>query len=318
MKKALRLLLAQVIWLFAGVLIGTFFYCLYNHSISSITGINSPVWTKENLAVSVFIVTQIFVFCSGFILIASKIRRPGGVLQLTAFILCQFLTWCLILPLSTHLERKYVSTHASSLLSEMDENQNLSNDYFRQSENEIFYFLNKNNSRAVKIETTQSGSVNVINIEDPSKLSISQNAKPYKDILIKNTFKTNNSDYSFFGILLFSAKRDLDRGLSFWIGYLTLALALASIYGISGISGWRIANFTICGILYGIVLFINGFYWAPAMTGFRNLSFLQTNFFRCLSLYFSAPLLVILNLTFSLVLIITGTAKFIIKKKRGL
>ena len=83
--------------------------------------------------------------------------------------------------------------------------------------------------------------------------------------------------------MLFSAKRDLDRGLSFWIGYLTLALALASIYGISGISGWRIANFTICGILYGIVLFVNGFYWAPAMTGFRNLSFLQTNFFRGLS-----------------------------------
>lgn len=318
MKKALQLLLAQIIWLFAGVLTGTFFYCLYNHSISSIAGFNSPVWTKENLAVSVFIVTQIFAFCSGFILIATKIRKPGGVLQLVAFILCQFLAWCLILPLSTHLERKYVSTHASSLLSETDENMYLSPEFFRQSEDDIYYFLNKNNSRAVKIETSHNGSVSVINITDPSKLSISENAKPYKDILIKNTFKNDSSEYSFFGILLFSAKRDLDRGVSFWIGFLTLALALASIYGVSGISGWRIASLTFCGILYGLVLFVNGFYWAPAMTGFRNLGFLQTNFFRGLSLYFSAPLLVILNLTFSLAMIITGTVKFIIKKKRGL
>lgn len=315
MKKALQLLLAQFLWLIAGVIIGTFFYSLYIHSISQVAGQSSSVWSKENLAVSIFVATQIFAFISGFLLITHKIRLPGGVLQMVSFVLCQCLMWGLLFPLSNHLEEKFV---ANRIFAEGSfESQNLSQGYFRKSENEVYYFLNRDNSRAVKIETTEKGASEIVQIDDISDLSIVKNAKPYRDILISDTFKQSDSEYTLFGTLLFSAKRDMNHGITFWLGFLTMILALSSIYAISGLSGWRIANFTICGVLYGLVLFVNGFYWSPAMASFRNLGFLHAGLFKAMSYDTSAPLLVILNSVFALALIITGSIKFFLKKKRG-
>lgn len=315
MKKALQLLLAQFLWLIAGVIIGTFFYSLYIHSISQVAGQSSPVWSKENLAVSVFVATQIFAFISGFLLIAHKIRHPGGVLQMVSFVLCQGLVWGLLFPVSNHLEEKFVENR---LYAEGSfDSQNLSQGYFRKSSNEVYFFLNRDNSRAVRIETTEKGTSEIVRIKDPADLSIVKNAKPYRDILISDTFKKSDSEYSFFGTLLFSAKRDMKHGITFWLGFLTMILALSSIYAISSMSGWRIANFTTCGILYGLVLFVNGFYWAPVMNSFRNLGFLHSGLFKIMSYDTSAPVLVILNCVFALALIITGSIKFFLKKKRG-
>lgn len=318
MKKALMMLLTWVLWLIAGVGIGTFFYSLHLHSLSLIAGRSSAIFTKENIFVSFVLVTQIMTFVIGFLLLAFKIRHQGNPLQLVAFIICQFLSFCAILPLTYHFERKFLLKNLSEI--EIEEStETLSAGFFRESESMVYYFLDEDNKNVIRIDTSDGGSSEVLNEFDVSDFPIVKNSHPYKDILIKNTFtkQAQPTEYSFFGTLLMTAKRDLNLGWTFWLGFLSLALALTAIYPISGISAWRISNYSICALLYGVILFVNGFYWAPAFNNFRNMAFMKNRLFTAMSAYVSSPFLVFVNLIITLIFSVLGIVLFIVHKKRG-
>jgi len=315
MKKALKMLLAYLAWLVAGTLIGTFFYSLYLHSLSLVAGRASPVLSRENLAVSLFIVSQIFAFLSGFLIIAYRIRHPGSALQLVAFIITQCLSFGLLFPLSYHFENKYIMSHKYILF---QEDVSLSSGFFRETpDGNVYYFLDDTNANSIVIDTSENGISKHVPNNMSGYIDLTQNSAPYKDILIRNSFTTKSSDYSFFGTLQAVAQRDLDRGWTFWLGFLSMALALSSIYAFVGQTAWRLANYSLCGILYGAILFLNGFFWTPAMKDFRNMSFLHCKPFEFLSEWLSSPFIVCINLLFALIVSIIGLINYIIKKKRG-
>ncbi|MCQ2573748.1 MAG: hypothetical protein MJ182_07620 [Treponema sp.] len=318
MKKALKLLLAWFFWLIAGSLIGTFFYCLYLHSLGLIAGSSSPIWTRENLLTSLFTVTQVMAFVSGFLLIAYRIRHRGNPLQLVAFIITQFFSWCLIFPLSTHFEEKYISSALSySFFESSLEQGNLSVGYFREADDKVYYFLNDDNTNVISIDTSETGTSTALENDWSAYADISRKSLPYKDILIKNSFAAKSFTYSFFGSLRQIGQSDLIHGWTYWLGFLSMALALSSIYALSGFTTWRIANYSICGVLYELVLFYNGFFWSHELTNFRNLPFVNGGFFKYFKTWFSSPFLVFVNLLFALILTVLGTVLFFIKKKRG-
>lgn len=314
MKKALKLFLAYFGWLIAGMIIGTFFYSLYLHSLRLVSGMSAPVFSRETLIVSFFIVAQTLPFITGFLMIAYRIRHPGNFLQLIAFILVQFISWCILFPVTNHFEGQYLDNHRTALIQNAGP---LSEGYFRDVDGDVYYFLNKNNSSAVKIDTSEEGTTEVITDNWTAFGQLSAAALPYKDILIKDSFNAKSSAYSFLGTLLAVAKRDLMRGWTYWLGFLSLALVLTSIYALSGITAWRIANYSMCGILYGAVLFWNGFFWTPDMTYFRNLNFMHAGLFNYFKQWTSSPFMVFINLILTLILTTVGIVSVIIKKKRG-
>lgn len=306
--------LAYFLWLVAGILIGTFFYTLYLHSLGLIAGRQSHAFTRENVIISFFAVTQVMAMLSGFLLIAWRIRHPGNFLQLIFFIITQFISWCIIFPLSAHFETRYISSNPSIF---EQESIPLSTGYFRESEGKVYYFLNEENTSSLKIDTRDEGNAEILKEDWSGYAELSREALPYQDVLIKDSFKAKYSSYSFFGTLIQSGKRELTKGWTYWLGFLSMALVLTSIYGMTGYTAWRITNYSICSVLYGVILFCNGYFWSPAMRDFRNLNFLQTGPFGYFKTWFSSPFLLFCNLVLALILSVTGLIAFIIKKKRG-
>lgn len=314
MKKALKLFLSYFGWLITGIIIGTFFNSLYLHSLRLVSGMSSPVLSRENIIVSFFTIAQTLPFITGFLMIAYRIRHPGNILQLLAFILVQFLSWGILFPVTNHFERKYKETNLTAF---MQNSSPLSEGYFRDVDGTIYYFLNENNTSAVKIDTSENGTSEIITYDMIARNQLLNEALPYKDVLIKDSFNARSSAYSFLGTLVQIAKRDFMRGWTYWLGFLSLALALTSIYALSGITAWRIANYSICGMVYGAVLFWNGFFWTPEMTAFRNLNFMHAGPFNYFKQWTSSPFMISINLLMTLILTTIGIVSLIIKKKRG-
>ena len=315
MNKAFRMLLAWLFWLVTGVAIGTVFYNIYLHSLGLIAGRTSPVFTKQNMILSFFVISQFIVFILGFLLISFKIRHKGNFLQLIAFIIAQVLTYCVVFPLSHHFEDKYIDKYKlDDISTELTE---LSPGYFRETDGNIYYFLNDENSSAVKIDLSDEGDSEMAVSDWIGFSTLTRNAIPYKDILIKNSFQAKNSTYSLFGTLRQVAKIDLFHGWTYWLGFLSMALALSSIYALSNLTSWRLANYTICGLIYGLILFWNGFFWSHQLTSFRNLNFISSGPFGILKNWVSSPFLVFTNILLALIMIVYGIISSILKKKRG-
>jgi len=314
MKKALKLFLAYFIWLIIGTLVGTFFYSLYLHSLELVAGVNSPVFSSQHLTKSFFLISQVLTFISGFLILGYKIRKPGSSLQLLVYVICQFLSICILFPVSSRFEKKY---GIGTMKFYQKEDKALSPGYFRESNDQVYFFLNEKNNRLIQIDTRDNGtSIYKENTYAPLN-ELSKKAAPYKDVLIKDSFRERTSLYSFLSLLIEAGKRDMSTGLSFWLGFLSVGLALTSIYALSSFSAWRIINYSLCALHYGLILFVNGFYWSPLLAGFRNCNFLHSGFFGFMNRWTSAPLLILINIIFALILAVSGTIKFIITKKRG-
>ena len=313
MKKALKLFLAYFSWLILGTLIGTFFYSLYLHSIGLVAGVDSPVFSREYLESSFFLVSQVLAFISGFLLLGYKIRKPGNPLQLLVYVICQLISICLIFPLSYHFEKKFVTDNNYFY----QQDNTLSPGFFREYNDQVYFFLNEENNRLIQIDTRDGGTSFFLENSYTARDILTEEAAPYKDVLIKNSFNVNTSSYSFFGTIVNAAKQDLDRGASYWFTFLSLTFALTSIYALSGLTSWRIANYSLCGIFYIAVLFINNFYWSPAMNSFRAKSFLHSGVFGFFERWTSAPFLIMCNLIFALVLTLIGTITYFVRRKRG-
>ncbi|MCQ2584045.1 MAG: hypothetical protein MJ185_00515 [Treponema sp.] len=313
MKKALKLFLAYFSWLVLGTLIGTFFYSLYLHSLGLVAGVDSPVFSREYLGSSFFLVSQVLVFISGFLLLGYKIRKPGNPLQLLVYVICQLISVCIIFPLSCHFEKKFI---AEDNYYEQEDNT-LSPGFFREYNNQVYFFLNDENNRLIQIDTRDDGTSFFLENSYTARDILTEEAAPYKDVLIKNSFNVNTSAYSFFGTLLDAAKQDWEKGVSYWITFISLTLALTSIYALSGFTAWRVANYSLCGIFYLAVLFLNSFYWSPVMNNFRARNFLHSGVFGFFERWTSAPFLIMCNLIFALVLTLLGTITYFIRRKRG-
>lgn len=326
MKKALKLMLVWIAWLAAGIVIGTFFYSLYLHSLGLVAGKESFALSKHNIILSFFIVAEAMVFLNGLFLIAYKIRHAGGGLQLTAFIITQVVSWGILLPGNWKLEQNYKLKHKAELL-ELKNNTTLSKGFFREADDTVYYFLDdlktsyspeERGTVAVVIDTSETGKTKVVEIDRPGALNIVEQALPYKDILIRDTFRSPwLKKMIFISDLLEQADRSFMCGWTFALGFMTLGLALAAIYALSGFASWRIINYSISGIMYFLVLLWNCIYYSPILEEFTHKAFLHSGLFRILADYVNEPFLAVTNVAFALIVITIGIIKTIIRRKRG-
>lgn len=317
MKKAFRLVLMYFLLLLLGTALGMIFYYVYLEMQSSVAGMPFEFFRKEDLLRSLFYVlgcVLLFV-CPAMVYI--RISNKGGAGNFIAFIILSALTWALCIPSLIFLQDKYV-------YQSKDSSKTLTGGYFRECEDKVYYFTsdyNKNSytkTTTVIIDTSADGIVEVEEIPPSRDFILFRDSAPYSDVLIKNAFgQVSNNPIISFALILEHAKNAFSKKWTFWLGFLSLGLLIASLYGTADLFRWRLLNTGFLMTATFVILAANTFYYHPIVTSFRRQYINNRGFFIFLSKYIDDPLLVMVNLFFSLVFIIIGIIRFATRKKRS-
>ncbi|MBR5647069.1 MAG: hypothetical protein IKX23_10565 [Treponema sp.] len=317
MKKALKLIVFYFATLFVLLICGTLFYSLYLSVLNYIDGKEIVLFSKQIMSKSFFYMSIVSIFLICPFLAYSRIRHKGGFLQLISYMLLCAVTWLFLFPVTV----KYGS-RLNAFSPVLTETKTLSGGLFRKAENRIFYFTDDFDSAVEKklpgvfIDTEDEGGLKVKQIQKGDDELLVNAAKPYNDIIIKKAFYEDGGiSYISFRPLIQKAQSSLQKGKTFWMGFLSLALLICSIYGISSFFKWRLLNaWAVCFSVIAAIG-VNTLYTLPKLLEFRT-KLEGFKLFVQLQNYFDDAPIVCLNLLFSLIFIVTGIIKFFVSYKR--
>ena len=316
MKKAFRLVLTYFLFLIIGTAVGMFFYYVYLNVESAVAGLPFEFFKKEDLLRVLFYVLGCLLFFVCPAMVYVRISNKGGILHFIFFIILSALTWVLFLPLLGHFENK-VSYDTK------DSSKFLTQGYFRPNGDKIYYFIddyNKNpylDTTAIVIDTSASGRVEVENLKPSRDFILFRDSAPYSDILIKKAFGQSDAQPIIsFSLIMDRARASFSKGWTFFLAFLSLGLVLASLYGTADLFRWRLLNTGFLMIMTFCILAAHTLYYHPAFTSFRRQFINNKGFFIFLSKFMDEPLLVLANVTLSLVFMIIGIVRFATRHKR--
>ena len=325
MKKALKLFFIFFLFFLIGTGLGTLFYSIYLCSLNHIVGTNTTFFSKDKLILAFFLAGQVMTLLIGYLLISYRIRHSGGILQLLVFIITQVFCWGFLFPFLFQIEDIYLTKHQDEITFE-DKSYPLTKGFFRESDNVVYYFMDdlktsypygEESTNAVRINTRENGKIGLTEVRTPRFLEISQKAKPYKDILVKNTFAQEESSHLYFICTLVNlAKKNYHEGWTFWLGFASLGFALACVYALSGISDWRLITFSIDTVITAVLLFWNYIYTTPAMNAFKSMKIAKIGF-EPLNKYINNQFLILTNILAGLVMIVIGIILHFVKKHKN-
>lgn len=318
MKKAFGLVLTYFLFLIIGTAIGMFFYYVYLNIQSSVAGLPFEFFKKEDLLRVLFYVLGCFLLFACPAMVYVRISNKGGILRFIFFIILSCLTWGVFVPLLGHFEKKvsYDTKDSSKILTQ---------GYFRQNGDKIYYFTNDYNKNpyldttSIVIDTTPEGGVDVEQIKPSRDFILFRDSAPYSDILIKKAFGQSDSQPIIsFAMIMERAMNSFEKGWTFFLAFLSLGLLLASLYGTADLFRWRLLNTGFLMIMTFCVLAAHTLYYHPVFTSFRRQYINGKGFFIFLAKYMDEPLLVLVNVVLSLIFIIIGIVRFATRNKRGL
>lgn len=318
MKKALKLAVIYLIILIFGTVLGTLLYSLYLNLLGFVSGREISFFSDEELFKSVFIVMPCMLIFIIPVISYYRIRHPGGILQLIVYMVLCLLTWALLMPLTFKLKdfcnRKFVT---------QTERQSLSPNYFRKVDDVVYFFTREfqNNTTgrvaeapAIVIDTSEFGDVHFRTIGDYPNLDLNRKAAPYREIQLKNIFGNGEKSIPVdFKILLSFISGSYSGGLSHFLTLLSFALLICAVYSMTNFFDWRLLNAIIIFIVTALTLCVNSLYFMPQ---FADLIGRVTNngFFRAFGNIVKEPLLFLINSFSALILILSGSIKFAVRK----
>lgn len=320
MKKALNLILMYLITLLSGVIIGTVLYSFYLNVLNFIAGTEIQFFTKKELLNAFFYVAFcVLIFICPFISYY-KIRHPGGIPQLIAFILLSFFTWAVAIPGVFGLTQKYIEKNDF-----IEEHVPLSKGYFRKADNKVYYFtkdFSDNGTGALKstcleIDTTENGFVKVVDVVDSPSLEVNEKALPYREVLVKDTFQKYDIPFSIkFKNLFFECNFHVQCGLMTFIGYLSFALVLCSVFALTNVFKWKMLNTLLIVCCTFVILILNS---NISLLPFGNLEtkFAGTGFIKFFSKFTTHPLMMFMNLLFALIFIVLGIVIYFVRRHKN-
>ena len=318
MKKAFRLVLTYFLFLVLGTALGMFFYYVYLHLQDSVAGQQAVFFQKEALLRALFYVLGVLLLFICPVMVYVRISNKGGIAHFITFILLSCATWGVLIPLLGHYEDKvFYNTKDSTKM--------LTGGYFRENGDKVYYFTedyNKNpyiDSTAIIIDKTQDGTVEIEKIKPSRDFILFRDSAPYSDIILKNTFNESETESIIsFSLILEHARNAFLKGWTFWLGFLSLGFLMISLYGVAEMFRWRLLNSGFLMIMTFAILTANTLYYHPVVSSFRRQYINNKGFFIFLGKYMDDPLLVLANLTLSLVFIVIGIVRFATRKKRSL
>ena len=318
MKKALRLVLTYFLFLIIGTAVGMFFYYVYLHLQSSVAGQQAALFIKEDVLRVLFYVLGCLLLFICPVMVYVRISNKGGIAHFITFILLSCVTWAVLIPLHEHFENKV-------LYNIKDSSKTLSGGYFRENGDKVYYFTDDYNvnpyldTTAVVIDTSPEGTVEIQKIKPSRDFILFRDSAPYSDILLKKTFnESDRQSIISFSLIMDHAAVAFSKGWTFWLGFLSLGLLMMSLYGAADLFRWRLLNSSFLMLFTFGIFTLNTMYYHPVITSFRRQYINNKGFFIFLGKYMDDPLLVLANVTLSLVFIIIGIVRFATRKKRSL
>lgn len=320
MKKGLKLLFIYFITLLASLIIGTVVYALYLDVTEFVAG-------SEGSGFSLLYVEQAFLFISGcaIILICSFIcyyrtRHPYGFLQTLFYIILCLLTWAVLFP-----SLKMMNDHAKTRINYNYEQKDLTKNIFREANNHVYYFLRDfykepltgADTPAIIIDTSEDGIVDYATVTDSADFELYSAASPYREILIKESFESSSLPVLIdFNLIVRRGELALQKGWSFYLGFLTLAFALCSLYGVTNFYNWKLISVVMIIFETAGILIVNTVYY---YTRFAVLIFKLTNnkFFIFLNHFVDDPLLCLMNFLTGVVFITLGIVHYAVQKRKA-
>lgn len=319
MKKGLKLCLMYLIFLVTGLFCCTMVHALYLH-------IQDFVATPEGLGFSFIYIEKSFMFmCSCAVIIISpmvsyyRIRHPYGVIQTLFYIGLCLITWLVLFPVVT----KVKSVVYPKLDSE-ERKLDLSEKVFRSVNGRVYYFLRDfhtdpltgEDTPAIVIDTSEDGEVEYVTVKDTADFELYTEAAPYREILIKGSFPTGSiKTFINLPLIIRRGELSLQKGISFYLGFLTFAFAICSLYALTNYYHWKLISVVMIFLeTVGILLF-NTMYFSNFM---NPIIYKLTNngFFNFLNRFMDEPLLNLINLICGIVFITIGTVNFAVKKRK--
>ena len=316
MKKAINLLIVYLVFLLAGILIGTFLYSCYLNLLDFVAGRDIKFFENRDLYRAVFYIAYCLVFFICPLIAYYRIRHPGGIPQSIAYILICLITWLLLFPVLYELN-KLCDRHFSPETAKIT----LSKGYFRQLDNRIYYFTEdfspnqegQLEANTVVIDTNEYGDVYFNQLIDVD-LELLKAAYPYKEILIKETFTEKILELPYnMKTLVEHQKQAWDDGFLTYLGFLSIALVICSLYGITSFFEWKLINVSMLFISYFMILVVNSVYYMPYLTELKN-RLVANVVISKLGNYINDPLICVINLLFTVIFVVAGIIKFALHK----
>lgn len=320
MKKALSLIFMFFIFLFAGIIISTILYSAYLGILNYVVGLKLPVFEVSTITNAFFYILPLIILLECPVLCYYRVRHVGKLPQIITYIIISLICWVVLFPFTLNLQKQYFSKNDITY-----QKYDLTSSYFRKLDDRIFYFTDNFDSKksgtdelnSVVINTTENGEVLTTNLPTSKDFILYREAYPFTDNLIKDSFSTDNLKFLIdYKIILNRGYTAFNKGITFYLGFLTFALALISLFAFSNFFNWRLINAVFIIFSTIIIFFINTFYYNPVFDTFKKQFIYNNNLFAFLGKYVDEPLLCIINITISLILLISGFVNFIVKKSK--
>lgn len=306
MKKALSLLFMFIIFLFAGIILATIFYSFFLGVLHYVAGTNSTVFDFNTILKAFFYTLPLIILLTPPVLCYYRVRHIGSFPQIISYIIISSLCWILFLPLTLKAQEHFFKDNYI-----VYQKKELTPNYFRQDKNEVYYFtenlsthpFKKDPVSTVKIDTSADGSIEIAEKIVSKDFVLYKDAYPFTDIIIKETFSSNNLRFLIdYKVLLNYAYTSFHKGFSFYIGFLTMALALISLFAFTKFFVWRLLNSIFIIFSTILIFFVNSFYFSPLLDQFKNNFISNNNFFIFLEKFVEYPFLCIINISICLIL----------------
>ncbi|MCR4579241.1 MAG: hypothetical protein K5681_02720 [Treponema sp.] len=318
MKKAINLIIMYFVFLIMGIVFGTLLYTMFSNLLNYVAGSNLQLFSVSSLFKSYLYMSYCMLFLSCPFLAFYRIRHPGGTSQGIAYIILCLVTWLLLLPANYKL-----TGFIANRFVEESEKTYLSKDYFRQGDNEIFYFTNDFSKSeygtmqadAVVIHLNNEDSyVDFRPIRDIPSFVLNEKAAPFKEILVSETF-LDKSKLSVvdFKILVEEACNSISSGFFYFLFYLSFGLVICSLYSLTNLFDWRLLNSSLLFLLTASVLGFNSGVVSPWLAGISEA--LSSNpIYKFLADWTSDPLIFVGNCLFTLIILIIWIVTSAIKR----
>lgn len=306
MKKALSLLFMFIIFLFAGVILATIFYSFFLSVLHYVVGTATTVFEFKTILKAFFYTLPLIIMLTPPVLCYYRVRHIGTFPQIITYVVISLLCWTLFLPLTLKAQEHFFKDNYI-----IYQKKQLTPNYFRQDKNKVYYFTEEINTQlkedkvpTIIIDTSKDPSIEIKDEVISKDFILYKDAYPFTDIIIKETFSSNNLRFLIdYKVLLNYAYTSFHKGFSFYLGFLTMALALISLFAFTKFFIWRLLNSIFIIFSTILIFFVNSFYFSPLLDQFKNKFINNNNFFVFLENFVEYPFLCIINISIFIILL---------------
>lgn len=320
MKKALKMILLYLFFLIIGITIGTVLYSIYLNVINSVAGTDINLFDFSVIRKAFFYISACIIICISPVVSFVHIRKGSGVSMLVTYIILSFVLWGIALPTVIHFGRQYDFNNPKTKVSDVA----FSADYFRKGNDKVYYFYDDIDNSFIQkevpatvIDVTQYGKVEYKPVVNSSTFELNTNAKPYRDITIKESFgNTKITSFINFHVIISRVENALLHGKTYFLAFLSFGLLLCTLYGISKFFDWKLMDVGVILAVTLTILFVNSYCTVYPLFASLIEKINSKRLFVFLSNYMDEPFIVLSNIIFSILLIVLGIINFVSRKKK--